>query len=83
MDGATVTWPPSRRGGNPGGHAPNVAVCSKVSEMTGGPGSFPSSWDAGSHPSSLLLSTEGASLRCLRSHGARDFSSLSNFSCYF
>ncbi|VCW97694.1 unnamed protein product, partial [Gulo gulo] len=61
----------------------NVSVCSKASEMTGEPGGFQSSCDSGSRPPSLLPTTRGASLCCLRRHGAWDFSSFFNFSFYF
>lgn len=74
MDGATVTWPPSTGGGNPGGPA-QMCVHSKASEMTGAPGGFPSSCDSGSRPPSLLLTTRGVNLCCLRRRGAREFSS--------
>lgn len=53
----------------------NVSVCSKASEMTGEPGGFQSSCDSGSRPPSLLLTTRGVNLCCLRRHGAGDFSS--------
>lgn len=83
VDRTTATWPPSTRGGNPGGHV-QVCLCG-----TGfwndrrEPGSFPSSCDSGSRPPSLLLTRRGVNLCCLKRHGTWDFSAFKKFFILF
>lgn len=87
VDGTTATWPPSTRGGNPGGHVlkwTRSRLCG-----TGfwndrrEPGSFPSSCDSGSRPPSLLLTRRGVNLCCLKRHGTWDFAAFLKFFILF